>query len=150
MRYSILALALLTGICLSSCSSETVDLTQPEQSNLSEKVIESFPGGQAKNLVKMLPGTEQIVEQTLFYETGQIHMKGSFQEGKRNGAWETYYTDGKPWSLNTYNTGVLEGPYKAWFENGQIRIEGQYTTGKRSGVWNYYDEVGVMTKSEEL
>jgi len=141
------ALAFVAATSCSTSESQPVE-TKPKGT---EKVLESFPGGQVKNVVIIKEGTENdILYQTIYYEDGKVHMQGGFNTGKRVGAWETFHKDGKPWSLNTYTDGNFDGPYKAWHENGQIRIDGNYSMGKRVGVWNYYAEDGTLTRTETL
>jgi len=45
--------------------------------------------------------------------------------------------------LETYNQGVLEGPYAGYNDKGQLLEEGQYASGQRDGTWKTYNEMGT-------
>jgi antitoxin component YwqK of YwqJK toxin-antitoxin module len=145
--------AFFTALAVAAVTSCSNPEPKPEETKPTgtEKVLETFPGGQVKNVVIVREGTENdVLYQTIFYEDGKVHMQGGLDSGKRVGSWETFHKDGKPWSLNTYTNGNFDGPYKAWYESGQIRIDGNYSMGKRVGVWNYYAEDGTVTRTENL
>ena len=59
------------------------------------------------------------IEQTLYYESGEIKGKGKLDwSGQKEGAWVFYY------------------------KNGQIKSKGDYFVGEKDGPWDEFDENG--------
>lgn len=84
------------------------------------------------------------------YPTGVIKYHGYIKKGKRNGQWNSFYENGKPWSENNYKDGVLNGPTTTWYENGNVRYKGTYANGVEYGVWTYWDESGQQSKEVNM
>ncbi len=72
-----------------------------------------------------------------------------YENGLKNGKSERFYTDGKPFSLETYVNDTLNGKFKIWSPEGKLQMEGQYKNGNQSGVWITYDENGKVIKKEK-
>ncbi len=83
--------------------------------------------------------------------------EGNYVDGKKEGIWRSYYTDGSLKSEITYVHGKKYGLAKTYFENGNIAEEGvwledkwvnkykaYYRNGKLSYVWNY-NEYGTRS-----
>ncbi len=83
--------------------------------------------------------------------------EGNYVDGKKEGLWRSYYSDGKLKSEITYRHGEKYGKAKTYFENGNIAEEGvwlidkwvnkykaYYRNGKLSYVWNY-NEYGTRS-----
>ncbi|CAN5154678.1 hypothetical protein BH09BAC5_BH09BAC5_21700 [soil metagenome] len=52
-----------------------------------------------------------------------------------------YYPDGKLKTRIIYGKeGGLNGAFDSYYENGKSNVHGEYTAGKKSGQWNYYCE----------
>ena len=45
----------------------------------------------------------------------------------------------------TYKEGKENGEYFLYYSNGSYRTKGAYSMGKPIGVWEYYDENGKLT-----
>ena len=84
------------------------------------------------------------------YPNGQLQMKGEILQGKRHGAWTSYYENGLKWSEDTYNLGARDGKCVSFYDNGQVRYIGYYTNNVKSSKWDFYDEQGNLTKSENF
>ena len=115
---------------------------------LTEKVESSFPNGQAK-VVRYYDKNNNCLKEIEYYETGQVKMEGAMQDGKREGEWKAYLRDGRPWSIDTFKDGELEGPSTVYWENGNLRWEGNFKAGVHCGNWKFYDEQGNFFKSRE-
>jgi antitoxin component YwqK of YwqJK toxin-antitoxin module len=76
------------------------------------------------------------------YDDGAVKIRGEMRNGKREGSWFSYYSNGKIWSQTDYIDGLRNGQSITWFPNGKKRYEGIYTNDKQSGTWKYYDETG--------
>ncbi len=72
-----------------------------------------------------------------------------YRNGLKNGKSERFYTDGKPFSLETYVNDTLNGPFKIWSPEGKLEMEGYYKNGNQSGLWITYDEKGNVIKKEK-
>lgn len=43
---------------------------------------------------------------------------------------------------------VKNGPYTRYFENGNLECSGYYFNEKKDGTWKYYDQKGIIVKTE--
>lgn len=73
-----------------------------------------------------------------------------YKNGMKNGISEKFYTDGTPFSLETYVNDTLNGKFIVRFPDGKPQIEGQYKNGNQSGMWITYDENGKIIKRERF
>ena len=78
---------------------------------------------------------------------GQVLERGNYRDGKLQGDWASYYSDGTPHARGHYVAGLRDGVWREWHENGKLWLEGAYRDGKRAGPWVEYDFTG--TKSFE-
>ena len=83
------------------------------------------------------------------YKNGVIKMRGQMKNGKREGAWKSWYEDGTQWSETAFKEGIKNGPTTTWYENGKKRYEGYYTNDNESGKWTYWDENGKQQSSKD-
>jgi antitoxin component YwqK of YwqJK toxin-antitoxin module len=88
-------------------------------------------------------------EYVLHYESGVIKIRGMMQNGKREGLWKSWYSNGSPWSETTFHEGIKNGPTTTWYENEKKRYEGFYTNDVESGVWKFWDEKGKLVSSQD-
>lgn len=81
-----------------------------------------------------------------FDQEGQLQRAGHFEHGLRTGEWLRYhYRTGKRISRHLFVDGKAEGPYVAYFSDGQtVSAQGQYRQGQRSGDWVIYQAKGVL------
>ncbi len=131
---------------LFSCSTE-----EKKVESKIPKVFETvsfYPSGKPKEQTVFVKknGKKEVFGFQELHENGQIKMGGQFDaNGKRTGLWESFYEDGKPWSIGEYENGVEIGGKKTWYPNGKIRYQGQMRNGKPFGQWIFYDESGKKT-----
>ncbi len=116
-------------------------------SDTKERVLSSYGDGKPMLIVIEDAKTGEKIQEKTFYDNEQLHTDIYYQENKRNGTCRSFYKDGKPFSLHTYQVGVLNGPYQLWYDNGQTRIEGFYTDNKKSGIWKTYQADGSILKT---
>ena len=108
----------------------------------------TYGNGNPMNVVITDPETGEKIGEKTFYDNKQVHTDVLIKDNKRNGTCRSFYKDGKPFSLHTYELGVKNGPYQLWYENGQIKIDGFYKDNKPSGVWKTYEQGGKLIKNE--
>lgn len=109
--------------------------------NSSEKLVaeESYLSGKKQGVFKLYsPEDGTLLEEESwkngilngehieYFTTGSIRLKWHHKDGKIDGAFESYYLDGKVWN------------------------KGQYIAGLRNGTWTCYDREGNEMKIEEI
>ena len=115
---------------------------------LTEKVESKYPDGKPK-LVRYYDKQDNCVKETEYYDSGEMKMEGRMKDGKREGEWKAYLRDGRPWSIDTFKDGELEGPSTVYWENGNLRWEGNYKAGVHCGHWKFYDEQGSFVRDKD-
>ena len=107
-----------------------------------------------------------------YHPTRYIASMGAYRNGKRQGLWLQYYSDGTLDDSTVYDsgnpigirmswhrTGYLRdsanlnpdgsGVYFAWFDNGQPSCAGRYAAGhKKYGKWQYFYKSGGISATE--
>ena len=114
-----------------------------------EGVIETWPNSVTKVDRVHLAADTFLVKQ--YHEDFKLHMKGKVflrdVEDVKHGTWESYYPNGRKWSLNTFIEGVENGIYKTWHSNGNLNISGHYSMGSSTGIWTFYNGEGDIIKT---
>jgi len=85
-----------------------------------------------------------------WYDNGQIHEKGEFCNGKREGEWMQWYEKGQIREKGNYHEGKLEGNWTSWYPNDQIRELGKYQMGEREGEWMNWYQNGEFREIREF
>ena len=73
--------------------------------------------------------------------TGNITGKteqGAFRNGKKEGPWVYYHSNGQLSYKVTYKDNKKDGPYVNYYDNGQLSSKGTYKDGKEVGPWVRY------------
>jgi antitoxin component YwqK of YwqJK toxin-antitoxin module len=115
---------------------------------LTEKVEAKHSNGQPQ-VVRYYDKSDKCVKEIEYYETGEVKMEGAMKDGKREGTWKAYLRDGRPWSIDEFKNGDLDGSSTVYWENGNLRWEGKYKAGKHVGHWKWYDEQGILLREED-
>ena len=61
-----------------------------------------------------------------------------------NGNLTLTYANGQLWSKGTYKDGKEDGAFEIYYENGQLERKANYKDGKLNGDWKYYNEDGTI------
>ena len=81
--------------------------------------------------------------------TGNITGKteqGTIRNGKKEGPWVYYYSNGQLSYKVTYKDNKKEGRWvHYYFLNGQVSSRGDYKDGKKDGTWVYYHSNGQLS-----
>lgn len=109
-----------------------------------EKVIQQYKSGQPYK-VYVYDGDGNWIREMEYYESGQIKMEGAVANNLRNGAWTSYFPDGKVQSTGDFKDGVRIGKSQVFYENGRLWMDGFYTDDHKCGEWIFYDEQGYET-----
>lgn len=71
--------------------------------------------------------------------TGEVVSGGGrLKNGKKEGMWETYFTNGQLSSKGSYKNGESEGLWEVYSSDGGLISKGSYKNGEREGLWIYY------------
>lgn len=81
-----------------------------------------------------------------YYESGERGLKGSFNNGLKDGKWIYWYKNGQKKLEVNYVNGQKHGTWKYWYSNGVIKMETNYNYGKMVGVNKWYYENGQLKK----
>lgn len=82
-----------------------------------------------------------------WYKNGEVILKiveGTIINGKIEGLWLVYNTEGILIEQCFYKNGLLEGEYKEWFDNGQPMIHTFYNEDKLDGEYIEWNEEGEL------
>lgn len=101
---------------------------------------------------------EDLIERNnLFYEkfndvpiSGEVIglTTGILIEGKKEGIWRWYRTNGQLITKAEFKNGLKNGFFEDYFYNGQIGAKGNYKNGVRHGLWQFYGSDGRLTGSQ--
>jgi antitoxin component YwqK of YwqJK toxin-antitoxin module len=71
-------------------------------------------------------------------------------EGRRHGAWESYYEHGQMNSMTYFVHGVKDGHSIVYHPNGAIHYVGEYKNDQKIGLWKSYDDKGELISEDEF
>lgn len=114
---------------------------------LEREVVSNWTDEQPKLVAYyQIEGKDSVkIKEEKFYEDGTMEFTGSYDaDGKRNGLWKYWYSNGKLWSEGEFANGKRNGKADVFFEHGQMRYKGQFTNDKESGKWVFYNEDGTV------
>ncbi|WP_411029590.1 toxin-antitoxin system YwqK family antitoxin [Spongiimicrobium sp. 3-5] len=83
-----------------------------------------------------------MVKATYFHEDGQIAQTGFYLNGKLQGEWKMYDTDGKKIAMGQYNQGKKTGKWFFW-ENKVLK-EVDYTDNRVANVVSWENSKSVV------
>lgn len=134
-------------VLMVSCNQSQTELVfEYNAETMQKQLIEAYPSGdtQTVHIFELNNNQPVLYGYQSYFENGSVKIQGRLnQQGLRIGKWESFYPDGSPWSIGTYDTsGVENGLKKVWYENGQIRYQGVIKDGKQDGTWQFFDEKG--------
>jgi len=70
--------------------------------------------------------------------------KGNYVDGKEEGLWETYYSNGNLMYKGPYKNGLKDGIWELYWFNGKLAEKGSYVNNDADGIWEYYNEDGSL------
>ena len=133
--FAVLAISCLAFACQPNNSEKpTASATKPSPENYKPQELKDTIGG--------------IYHE--YYQNGNIKLRGSYKNGKRDGDWSYFYENGKLWSMGEYTEGIRNGLSNVYYETGVLRMEGNYRNNKRSGPWKFYNESGKLVKEVDF
>jgi len=73
-------------------------------------------------------------EWVVYFSNGQIMSEGSIKNGKKEGAWVAYFSNGQIMSKVNYKNGLLHGEYLRFNIAGQLYAKDYYKNGVKISV----------------
>lgn len=67
-----------------------------------------------------------------------------YHDGKLDGVFKTYFTNGNLLAEISYKNGLLEGKSVVYYPNGSLHSEKEFKKGKLNGVFRAWDEEGAL------
>ena len=97
-----------------------------------EEVIveEHFSGGQKHGLSRK------------YYDSGELLETTEWKHGKREGDYEVFYKNGKPFMQCKFSNDQRNGLCLSYFENERIEMKAYYKNSLRHGHWKFYNQDG--------
>ena len=69
---------------------------------------------------------------------GSVESAFTMLDGRRNGAYKSTYSNGKPDRIGEFRTGQSQGEWLLYYADGQLRKKGRYRDGEEEGEWTSY------------
>jgi hypothetical protein len=66
-----------------------------------------------------------------YHSNGQLSYKGTFKDGKKVGPWVFHHSNGQLSYKGTFKDGKEEGPWVFYRDDGQLYVKGTYKDGKK-------------------
>ena len=70
-----------------------------------------------------LEAVGELVKTTYYFENGKIQQEGFFKNGKLEGVWTSYDTNGNKQSVATYKEGEKTGKWFFWSEDSLSEVD---------------------------
>ena len=86
----------------------------------------------------------------VWYENGQIKMRGSYQSNEPVGGFTWWHGNGQRELTGMYAKGVKVGKWTGWHENGIKSFEGNFEDDKRIGKWQWWGEDGKVRARKDF
>ena len=79
-----------------------------------------------------------------YHSNGQLQFKGDIRNGKEDGSWVRFYDDGQLYSKGSYKQGKQNGDWEVYWNNGKLKFKGRVKLNRREGSWEGYHEDGTV------
>lgn len=95
------------------------------------------------------PPPHLLAELTWHGRDGELLARGRVDEhGRRHGAWETFYANGRVQTACEFRSGERDGLWKSFQEDGQPFEQGRLVRGVRQGEWIAFELLDGRTSVE--
>jgi hypothetical protein len=122
-------LLIMAAACTNKPSVEVPQVT-------SQGELEGIPPGAIKEEFADAPGMVRVL---LSDNGGSKSADGTYMNGKKEGSWTEYYTNGVVKNITTYMAGEKEGIYAEMNNNGQLIKRFYYHKGQRHGDYKEFN-----------
>ena len=83
---------------------------------------------------------------TTWHSNGQKWAEGNYKDNKKDGKWTYWNRNGQISSERNYKDGKKEGKFTTWYKNGQVKSEVHYKNSKREGSTSWYQNGQVKSE----
>ncbi len=84
---------------------------------------------------------------SIFSDSGQVLQSGSIKNGKNNGKWIWYYSNGNKKMEGNFNMGSREGEWITYDKNGKKLSKSNYENDKLEGLSVTYTSKGAAAST---
>jgi len=70
----------------------------------------------------------------------------SYKEGKENGVWKKFYSNGQPMETRAFADGKKSGEMTAWYDNGKIKWHYTFSNNEYEGLCREWNRDGMLIK----
>lgn len=95
---------------------------------------------------KLEDGTEKVV---VFYEEGKPREEYMMKDGKLEGLFKAWDTNGRLVEESEYRDNLLDGVQKNFYNNGNVKTEISYVAGKKHGTTKNWYQDGKQSSETE-
>lgn len=85
-----------------------------------------------------------------WHVTGARLTKGQYRQDKPSGVWNWWHPNGKTQESGDHLGGKRAGYWQTWHPNGKRAAEGEYVNGKKEGEWAVYDNFGKLKERQQF
>jgi antitoxin component YwqK of YwqJK toxin-antitoxin module len=86
----------------------------------------------------------------LYYESGNIEIKGQVDKNYNVGKWQYFYESGQIESEGNFVNNLPDGEWKWYYRSGELREQGIFKGGRRIGLWKLFDTAGNVIEEKEF
>ncbi|MCE1154686.1 MAG: toxin-antitoxin system YwqK family antitoxin, partial [Bacteroidales bacterium] len=80
-----------------------------------------------------------------YFDDGSLKVEMNIKDGKPEGAYIVYFSNGKPNEVRAYRNGEFHGTWRTYNEAGLLIAD----NGKKSGTWYMWDEKGKLISEKK-
>jgi hypothetical protein len=85
-----------------------------------------------------------------YYDSGQLNVKGIYENGKKKGVWTWYTNKGQRDQEGTFKDDLQHGSWTYWFPTGELSIQRIIRKGRDLDNGHIYTLTAVNSKKEHL
>jgi len=79
-----------------------------------------------------------------YHTNGYLKSKGKFENGNKEGTWVKYYSNKQLKSKGKFENGNKEGLRIKYYSNGQLKSKGDFINSNKEGSWEWYNLDGTI------
>lgn len=80
------------------------------------------------------------------YEYNKLKCEGAYRDGRKEGTFKFYDSEGRVKEEKPYKDGKLHGAHRTFYTSGQLEREVNYRDGRQDGKELYYDYDGTLRR----
>lgn len=97
-----------------------------------------------EKVVKTIEKSGKKIEFENYYATRRLNVKGTINNGSRDGLWKYYDNYGNLKTTEYYVNGQLEDTVVGYFANGKVSYKTTFRKGDRNGLYLSYNQHGEL------